>query len=371
MKKLSLSFLCLSTFLWGGVNERVEQLEKEMKEVGTVTTEGTYGASFVKGESEIIGKGNHWFVQGELLYWDAKIGGSDYVFTSGEQTNLPNPPIRGRMKSNSFGWNWGGRAGVGVVIPHDTWSFFLNFTYYQNHDSSGSKKLPPAFLISQVGFFGGAYESAKSVFDLTYMNVDFEIGKKFFLSKQLSLRPHIGLKGTRMLQEHKVKLHFSPLQLEGQVVTEYYRIHNRCDFDGIGPRIGLQGEWFLGYGFRLESEASGSFLYSYFDVVEKEKTSPNTSDTNTNIRLKGNMKRFIPFAQLFTGLCWGSALHQNQYYLTLKLGYEVLYFWRENQCLKPENWDFVPGQPTTRLNYSRFAEDLSFYGITAKARFDF
>ena len=69
------------------------------------------------------------------------------------QQPLPNPPISGTIKSNSFGWEWGGRFGVGVIIPHDHWDFYLNFTYYRNHDSDGTQKSPPSFLVSQVGLF--------------------------------------------------------------------------------------------------------------------------------------------------------------------------------------------------------------------------
>lgn len=48
----------------------------------------------------------------------------------------------------------------------------------------------------------------------------------------------------------------------------------------------------------------------------------------------------------------------------------MLYFWRENQCLEADDWNFSP-LLNVRLNYKRFAEDLSFYGITFRMRLDF
>lgn len=369
MWKLGTFLTLCSLPIFAGLSERVEEIEKKMSDVGKINAEGNFSAEMRSAKPEV--KGEKWFTHSEILYWDTKIGGTEYALTTAQPVTPPTTPIKGSVKSNSFGWNWGGRAGFGLNLPHDGWDLFVNFTYYQNHDSSSSSKALPSFLVSQVGFFGGAFEQAKSTFDLTYLNIDFELGRKFFISQYLCVKPYMGIKGTRMLQEHKVKLNFSTLQLNGANIGEYYRVYNRCDFNGIGPRIGFEGNWFLGYGYRLIHEVSASLLYCYFDVVDKEKSSPNTSDINANIRLKGKIGRFIPFAQMFLGLGWGDYFNDKKHYLTLKMGYEVLYFWRDNQCLSPEDWSFSPGQMSTRLSYKRFAEDLSFYGITFRARLDF
>lgn len=369
IKKTAHFLLLIGSTIWGSLSERVEKLEQEMNEIGTQNTMGSFGLKMTTAQPQ--GEGINWYTTGELLYWDAKLGGTEYVFSTGEGQNLPSPPIRGKVKSNSFGWEIGGRFGVGRVLSYDQWDVYLNFTYYQNHDGDGSYKYPPAFLVSQVGFFGGAFERAKSAFDLSYLNADLEIGKKYFLSRLFAVRPHIGLKGTRMKQEQKVKLEFSELELEGQAIGEFYRIYNRCDFDGVGPRFGVQGSLFIGNGFQLDGELSGAVLYCYFDAVEKEKTSPHASPINSNIRIKGKTKRFVPFSHLFLGLSWADFLPKKKAYISLKMGYEILYFWRENQSLSPYNWDFTEATSSTRLNFERFAEDISFYGITSKVRLDF
>lgn len=360
-----LTLCCLP--LLGTLSDRVEELEAQMKEVGKLNAKGKFGAEMRAAQPEV--KKGRFFFTGEILYWDTKLGGTDYVLTVAEPKSTPAPPIKGSIKSNSFGWDFGGRLGLGMNLPHDGWDLYLNFTYYENHDTDACFKNPPSILLSEVGFFGGIYQQAKSTFDLTYLNLDLEMGREFFISKRLSLKMHWGLKGTRLLQEHKVKSIFSPFQPD-QIFGEFYRVYNRCDFNGIGPRVGFQGNWFLGYGFRLMHEMAASLLYCYFDVVEKEKTSPNTSTQDVDIRLKGKMGRFIPFAQMFLGLGWGDYFNDEKFYLTLKVGYEVLYFWRENQCLEADDWNFSP-LLNVRLNYKRFAEDLSFYGITFRMRLDF
>jgi hypothetical protein len=368
LKKSALFLLLFSSFAIASLTEKVEKLEGEMKEISTQNVVGSFGLKMITAQPQ---EGLDWYTTGELLYWDAKIGGTEYAFSTGEDNNLPNPPIRGRVKGNSLGWEIGGRVGVGRVISHDQWDLYLNFTYYQNHNGSSCSKSPPAYIVSQVGFFGGAFEKAKSTVDLTYLNLDLELGRKYFMSRLFAVRPYISLKAMRIFQEQKVKLNFSELELSGQSIGEFYRVYNRCNLDGIGPRIGIQGSLFIGHGFQLEGALAGAVLYSYFDGVEKEKSSPNASSVNVNIRLKGKTKHFVPFAQIFLGMSWSDFLPKKKGYITLQMGYEILYFWRENQALSPNNWDFTNAGSSTRLDFERFGEDLSFYGITSKVRLDF
>jgi hypothetical protein len=169
-----------------------------------------------------------------------------------------------------------------------------------------------------------------------------------------------------------VKYQFSPLERGGELVGEFYRIHSRCDFDGVGPRMGIQGTWFLGYGFRFLNEVSAALLYSHYDIREKEKASPGASTNNVNVRIKANKHNFTPVMQLFGGLAWGRYIYEEKAYLTLKFGYEVLYFWRSNQNLTSDNFSFTPNPPFfIRLEYKRLAEDVTFYGINIQAQLNF
>lgn len=368
MKRGILLFLPICLF--AGIDDRLDELEKQMSEIAALTPEGTYGTEMRSANPEVQGLG--WFVSGEILYWHAKIGGSDYAISAGGPKSPVLTPIEGTTKENDFGWDLGGRLGIGVFLPHDDWDLLVNFTYYRNHDTSSSHKLDPSYLLSTVGVFGGAFDRAKSTYELSYLNLDLELGRNYFMSQNLSLRPYIGVKASRLHMEQKVKYHFSPLELVGELVGEFYRVHNRSDFDGIGPRVGIKGNWFLGYGFRFFNECSFSLLYSFFEVREKEKASPNASVSNINVHLKADKHSFTPFAQIYSGLGWGGYIYEEKAYLTFKFGYEVLYFWRSNQMLSSDDFTFSGATPfSTRLEYKRYSEDLSFYGITGQVRLDF
>ncbi|WP_420421641.1 Lpg1974 family pore-forming outer membrane protein [Simkania sp.] len=298
------------------------------------------------------------------------MGGTEYAATKNFPVNQL--PQKGRVKDHDLSWDWGFRAGVGGKVPHDNWDLYFNFTYFHNNDTTGTRKIPPATVFALAGFFGGNFQHAKSNFHLLYLNLDLELGRNYFISRRLSLHPHMGVKAMRMHLREKVKFLFSPFQQQGQLVGEFYKTASRSDSDGIGPRVGVQGSWFLADGFRLFSELSGALLYEYDEVTQREKSSPNASDDITNIRLIGNKHHFTSFFQMYSSLSYGRYFHHDRVYLLVKLGYEVQYYFRQNQMLNPNNFLFGANNPRPlRLDYDRKGEDVSFYGITFSARLDF
>ncbi|MCB1068061.1 MAG: MOMP family protein [Simkania sp.] len=368
MKKTFALLLLLGTQLFAGIDERLEKLEQDMNQISFQTSEGAYGASFRSASPEV--EDDHLLISFDILYWHPKVGGTEYAATK----NLPvnQLPQRGRVKDLDLTWAWGFRAGVGGKVPHDNWDLNFNFTYFRNNDTSSTRKTPPANVFALVGFFGGNFQHAKSNFQLLYLNFDLELGRNYFISRRLAFRPHVGVKALRMHLREKSKFLFSSLQQQGQLVGEFYKVGSRSDSDGLGPRIGVQGSWFLADGFRLFSELAGALLYEYDEVTQREKSSPNASTDNTNIRLIGNKHHFTPFFQMYSGLSYGRYFHYDKVYLLLKFGYEVQYYFRQNQMLNPNNFIFGPNNPRPlRLDYDRIGEDVSLYGITFSANLNF
>lgn len=367
-KNLGILFLFFGVCqLFASIDERLETLQGKMEEVTMQTREGDYGAHFQTADPDV--KGKDWFATFDILYWHPKVGGTEYAATkNGAVTTYPQI---GRVKDHDFKWDWGFRAGLGGLLPHDQWDLCANFTFYENDDTSSTHKRAPATAYALKGFFGGNFSRAKTSFEIMYLNLDLELGRRYFMSRYLAFRPHLGVKAARIRLQQRARYNFSPLE-PGGLAGEYYHVKNRSDSDGIGPRVGAQGTWFIGYGFRLFSDVSAALLYNRDEVRMKEKASQGASSYNVNIRLSGDGHHFTPFFQMFSGLSWGSYLNEEKFFLLFKLGYEVQYYFRQNQAFQAEDFGFGNNNPpSTRLAYERQGEDLSFYGITFSARMDF
>ena len=59
------------------MDSRVTQLESQMSQVRTETAMGTYGANTASARAEVDGRG--WFITADVLYWHAKVGGTEYA----------------------------------------------------------------------------------------------------------------------------------------------------------------------------------------------------------------------------------------------------------------------------------------------------
>ena len=99
------------------MDSRVTQLENQMQQVRTETAMGTYGAQTASARAEVDGYG--WFFNFDVLYWHAKVGGTEFAYT--DQDPRAQLPVKGRTKDIDFEWDWGIRVGLGYNFEHDGW----------------------------------------------------------------------------------------------------------------------------------------------------------------------------------------------------------------------------------------------------------
>ena len=313
------------------LEERVSVLEAQMGEVGEETPEGTFGASFAP---ETFERG--WigiFFSGNVLYWHAKVGGSEYAYSLAR--NSLGFPLEGEEKSQNFGWDWGYRLGLGVHLPVVGWDIVGNYTHYKVED----RESPGGDLF--INLIGGDFppsEHVKSYCKIDYDVVDLELRSSSFLSRFFGIETFLGVRNAWIDQVQAV--HFSN-----------YHVKDRCCFNGIGPRAGGSLKWHLLYGASFLAEVTGALLYGNFEVKHSEN----------QIDIKGNSHILAANLNFFFGLGWD--IYEKWYHFGIALGYEAEYYWRQNRMIKVEG--------TPRMQIIRSVDDLTFYGATLKALIEF
>lgn len=273
--------------------------------------------------------------------------------------------------------------GLGRKIPqHDNWDVYARYTWYNTDDSDDTTKAPPSALLSLTYFGSFVATRAKSHVDITFNNIDLELGRSFFQSSKLSIRPHFDIKATWLTINQNVV--FTQSTVEQLFRTDLYgldtKTKNHTNYWGLGPRVGVDSQWFLGYGFHIFGDIAASILYSHFKANHRTIGPPSEFTflpDGKQLHIKHDFHRFVPFAQMFLGLGWDTYINDDKQHLGFKLGYEVQYYWRVNQAHQPEDFttSFAPlstGTRTTyRIQFEKQSEDLMFYGITGEFRLDF
>ncbi|MCB1110061.1 MAG: hypothetical protein KDK64_03705 [Chlamydiia bacterium] len=372
MKKILFLAVFSLPLLAHTLSDRVEQLEAEMKSIYVENPMGTGGAQF--GEGSPAFQGSRWFLTADILYWHAKAGGTEYAIT----LNSSDFPQKGNVKDCDFSWDFGFRFGIGHFLGNQDWDLYLNYTHYDTSDTESTHELVDSPNPGGGNFRGISHAKFNAVID--HNALDLTLGKHYFISQKLSFHPFIGVKSAWLDQKYKYQGNddINALQTAFAIAG---RVHNKvvskCDWWGIGPKFGMDSEWFLGDGFRLFANLSGALFYSYCDVSFNQKvffTPVGSPQTSARARLHGDKHQFTPQVAFCGGLSWGTDLHlknANQY-IELGLGYEVQYFWRANQTLDiSDTSPALTGVGPIRLDYGRTSEDIMFYGITFNIRFDF
>lgn len=350
------------------MDSRVTQLETQMQQVRTETAMGTYGANTASARAEVDGQG--WCFNADVLYWHAKVGGTEYAYSKqGSQTDFP---VNGRSKDIDFDWDWGLRVGLGYNFQHDGWDLSAQYTYF---DTNGSNSAQAGMNSALIPLRGSATitngdgkgqdflfcSTAKSQYGLDFQSLDVQLGRAYYVSSKLSFRPAWGLKSAWIDQNQKTRYTGGTASASAMGLgATTVHIKDENDFWGLGPCVGVDSRWHLGNGFSLLGNVGGALLFGHFDVKHKEHWS-NHSDAK--IDLTANRHAFAPNMQMQLGLHYDKYINDSKQHIGIGLGFEANYWWRQNQMLKIDDAHV--------LKYERYAEDISMHGVTLDFKWDF
>lgn len=299
-----------------------------------------------------IKKGYDVWIKGDALVWQAAEDGLTYLY-SGNQT-------RRDLHTVSFDWDWGFRLGAGYNTPKDGWDIDLSWTriYNQAHghqNSHSSNTLFPAWTVA-ANPFAGTIHHAKAHLHIHLNQIDLDLGREFYVSKSLTVRPFAGLR-TDWISQHYT-IHMKGVATSDASFLEQ-TAHLKSKFWGFGFAAGLGTEWWIKGGWALYGDAAMSLLMGFFDIDQKgSQNAVNVWSQDKNFR---SGKAIL---DLGLGFKWATLLHDNRFGLTFKAGYEYHLYFNQNQ--------FVASTGNTALElFNPVKGDLAYQGVTGSIQFDF
>lgn len=393
----SLTALVLSASAFAGpdLDTRVQELEKKVDMMSTKTVMGTYGPKTALARPEPNGQGG--FITFDVLYWHAKVGGTEYVYSNAYTPNGDFPRADGTLREIDFDWDWGLRVGLGYNMYHDGWDTYLQYTYFNSNGqsrsgASGASALVPNRGNNAISEGSGVYSpssgellssvfnfasNATSNYNFDFDGLELELGRNYFVSRSLAFRPHFGIKSVWLNIKQETRFSGGPIlptdSTSGTVFglgANTAQVHDKNKLWALGPRTGFNSKWFLTNGFSFFGNASAGLLYGYFDTETKNWFSLD-SDTH-QIRLKSKIHRFVPMAEMRLGLAYDQYIYNDKQHIGISLGYDAQYLWRANQSIKPDYPLYNTfSNVDPNMAYTRFSEDVSMYGVSLEVRWDF
>ncbi len=306
------------------------------------------------------------FITADALLWQAHEDGLPLFIENkgqGFTSNLNNANAEGMH----WNYDWGFRVGVGYNAEHDGWDLNLKWmriygnAHEHEHVDGDNALWPtlthPAAALGGVNLGRGPYTKARGHWKLQLNQIDLELGREFYVSKWLTLRPHVGLRSDWIHQKLKVEYN----RFTG-ISGQDYDVKLRDHFWGLGVAAGIDTQWGLGGGWSIYGDAAFAILYGFHELDRDDTLSNSTQFKWVDMDYSYRVSQAIGDLQL--GIRWETMFDNDSYHFGIQAGWEHHIYFSQNQFPRFVDdvaiGDFVANQG-----------DLTFQGWTLSARFDF
>lgn len=307
----------------------------------------------------VVKDGTDLWLQAEALYMHATEDGMNYVINSHNSSFAD-----GRVKNASYDWDWGFRVGVGYNMPHDGWDLLLNWTWFHSHEHHDDEADAGEFLMPTTtnasNSQGNLLVTEANEHHHLHLNlVDLEMGREFFVSKWLTMRPHFGLRAGWIHRNFEVELEGGDALTTNTLEDEF---HNR--YRGIGLRTGFDTQWGLGSGWSVYGQLAFSLLYGRQHLHGQEDLKATSGAETEQLDVRNRWMMVRTMADVGLGIRWDHLFYDDNYRVRFQLGWEEHVVFGFNKDM-----DFVNSTIRGKLTNNR--GDLAISGVAFQARFDF
>jgi len=339
------SLLCFSAALWtdeAKVDETAPQITLPPS-VGyqpeAVTTEPR--GLITPTVAPRVNKGQDILIDADFIWWKSYVSNFEYA------------QIDGNILTPKFQFEPGFKLGTGMDLYHDGWDIYTEYTWLRQPESMNSGTSTDvgysSFMIAFAQGRDSGILSSIPLLDTTawrkseFNILDAEVGRNFFISKRLTLRPHIGLKGASLFE--KTKIIYS-----GTGSVEVDTLILKQNLSGIGIRGGVDTVWHIIPSFGFYGDLSFTALWGSFHNTLSNRALLNGSAWKTS--LYRTNQDIVPIFEAGLGLTYMTWFKDNKYQLYAKAGWE-------EQIWLGYNKNLVNGQIST-------GGSLTLQGFTAK-----
>ena len=328
----------------------------------------------------------------EFLYWYATTTNLAYatkyiVFNQGNATD-PAARFVGPEKIYEPRWSWdrGVRFGVGVVTNHDGWDVYSDWTWIYNSsfDSINVQSYPVNDLTSlqnPVGtqalaspwFADGTHSNFDSIqtrWSILLNQFDLELGRKFWISPRLVLRPFGGLRGHWSRMFFKVRGSYDGLGLGANARLFQETARRTQKFWAVGLLGGLQSNWYINRNWSVFVNWAISLLYGSFD----NKTHLQAFGFNANNQEISNFDQQFNHDDIYTlqsvcdlaiGIHWELPIYDSAYKVSFDAGWESHLYPGYNHL------DANVSASSNGATYLPAEGDLTLSGLVLRGKFEF
>ncbi|MGC1877936.1 MAG: Lpg1974 family pore-forming outer membrane protein [Rhabdochlamydiaceae bacterium] len=267
-------------------------------------------------------------ITADFIWWKTNISGMEYatsgVADGGHFVPLGSSTKRGHVHQPNFDFQPGFKVGAGLDFAYDGWDLYADYTWLNGetkrnsisaHDGNGARNLVP--LSSNNGGIGQIDIAKESSRWRQHFNVvDLELGRNFFISRFLTLRPHFGLKSAWIHEKLKIESKSADATLKAFQ-------KRKQTLWGIGTRAGLDTVWHFARNWGVYGDIAFTALWSDFHFKAKDHVDNMTTGVDaTNFHTREVITEVIPVFETGIGLTYMTWFNQDSCQFVISAGWE-------------------------------------------------
>lgn len=308
------------------------------------------------------------FTTGTFIYWSPSqenielgiLGSSDSFYV-----------LDGKYVNFNPGYEPGFKVGLGLNLDMDHWDLFAEYTWFKSTSrvrASGSSSSGLYLYPSQEipnSAHSSNYLSGNGKWKLNMDLADISLARHYYVGTNLMFHPFFGARGAFISQKLQA-LYVD--EVSGSFLFQNLSVKRSIHSWGVGPRIGLSGDWALGSGFKMLGKGSADVLFTQYTRLDTKQNSQNSSGVmlgadNYHIRQK-KLGYLRGHCDLEFGFSWGTYWGTNKWHTELLASYNFQIFFDQNmfRCFIDDVAHGIALSPSGNLYIN---------GLNFAARFDF
>ncbi len=296
---------------------------------GEMKTNGCKGPSMCHTRPDV--DSNDFMIDVGFLLEQARVTGNMYAYTldGGVAAGANTQATNGRRPQ--FNLDWGLTVAVGRHFEHDDWDLKIHFDWIQTtgKDSTStefSQILIPVnmrsvnALTTSTNFVSADVGSSKHRID--YYMFDVMLGRGNFMSGCFAITPHVGIKAAWI--NNTVTNKFTG----GTVGTDAVYMKRGDDFWGVGPQVGVNGNWGMSEGIGLFCDNSMAILLGYAKINDHSWSSA-AANTLTMTYNEGSIAVLSPALKTFLGLQYEKPVYYGCQHIRIRGGWDTSFYFNQ------------------------------------------
>ena len=305
----------------------------------------------------------------EFILWKAYEDGLDFAYTGAPTSTAQVNVEKGQVLHPGHKYEPGFKLGFGLKFLRDAWDLYANYTWlqvtdskdFENEDSDDGAQVHANYFVPTFpnDVKGTIMNETSATWKLNFDVLDLELGRDFFISKYLTLRPHFGFKFSWMKQKFDVD--YTNI-IAGVNVDALYPAGSNVDIDfkqtefGVGIRTGIDTAWRLGNHFSIFGDLALTGLWNHFKEKRKDEVETAADVEYDTFNVKDTINEMTAVLELAIGLRFDYAFNCDKNLFIMQAGWEQQIWFDQNQFFRAMSTD---------------SENLTFEGLTAKIGFAF